>query len=76
MTSIRRAVEKEKQVIGFLQGHGELKFQETQRARALISPLFSALTDVEINGKLDALKDVDGLIIAGPETPFSPEDYT
>lgn len=73
MTSIRRAVEDEKKVIGFLQGHGELEFKETQRARALISPYYS-LRDVTLDGKIDALKGLDGLIIARPQTPFTQKD--
>lgn len=70
MSSIRRAVEEKKKVIGFLQGHGELRFAETQRARALISPYY-ALRDVRINDSLAALDDLDGLIIARPTQKLS-----
>jgi ABC-2 type transport system permease protein len=73
MTSIRRAVEKKKPVIGFLQGHGELTYGETLRARALISPYYN-LRDVTINDTLSKLNDIDGLIIARPTERFSPKD--
>ena len=73
VSSIRRAIKDEKQQIGFLQGHGELKYQQTQRARALISPYFK-LDDVTIDGRVDALDNFDGLIIAGPKTQFSDKD--
>jgi len=73
MTSIRRSVEKTKPVIGILQGHGELTYGETQRARSLISPYFS-IRDITINDSLAALDDVDGLIIARPKNKFSVRD--
>jgi len=73
MTSIRRSVEKTKPVIGILQGHGELTYGETQRARSLISPYFS-IRDITINDSLAALDDVDGLIIARPKNKFSDRD--
>lgn len=73
ISSIRRAVENKKPVIGFLQGHGELHFGETQRARALISPYY-ALRDVQLNDSIEALNGLDGLIIADPKTPFSSKD--
>jgi|TARA_R110000737_G_scaffold324995_1_gene338160 ABC-2 type transport system permease protein len=73
MTSIRRTVEKTKPVIGILQGHGELEYSETQRARALISPYYS-LRDITINDSLAAMDGVDGLIIARPTGKFSNKD--
>ncbi|MFA7272926.1 MAG: Gldg family protein [Crocinitomicaceae bacterium] len=73
MTSIRRSIEKTKPVLGFLQGHGELGYGETQRARALVSPYFS-LRDITINDSLAALDGVDGLIIARPTEKFSDRD--
>jgi ABC-2 type transport system permease protein len=73
MTSIRRSVEDTKKTIGFLQGHGELRFPETQRARALISPYYN-LRDVTINDSLAALDDIDGLIIARPQSRFSDKE--
>lgn len=73
MTSIRRSVEKKKPIIGFLQGHGELNYAETQRARSLISPYY-ILRDVAINDTLSALDELDGLIIARPRSRFSGKD--
>lgn len=73
VSSLRRATQESKQRIAFLQGHGELTFAETQRARALISPYFS-IADITINDSLAALDNVDGLIIARPRRAFSDKE--
>ncbi len=73
ISSLRRATQEIKPRIAFLQGHGELKYRETQRARALMSPYYS-LTDITINDSLSALDNVDGLVIARPRTQFSEKD--
>lgn len=73
ISSIRRSTQEVKPRIAFLGGHGELKFQETQRARALIAPYFS-IKDVELNDSIHALDDVDGLVIARPTKKFSDKD--
>ena len=73
ISSIRRAIQAERKKIGFLQGHGELTYEQTQRARALISPYFN-VDNVEIQGRLDALDGIDGLIIARPTQEFSDKD--
>jgi ABC-2 type transport system permease protein len=73
ISSLRRVTMKKKPRIGFLQGHGELPFAETQRARALISNYY-AITDVTINDSLAALNDIDGLVIARPRSKFSDKD--
>ncbi len=73
ISSLRRATQVMKPRIAFLQGHDELKYCQTQRARALISPYYS-ITDITIKDSLAALDNVDGLIIARPRTPFSEKD--
>lgn len=73
ISSIRRAVQSKKKKVAFLQGHGELTYAQTQRARALIAPYFN-VDDVTIDGKIDALDNVDGLIIARPKNQFSDKD--
>lgn len=73
ISSIRRATQEKKPRIAFLHGHNELNFAQTQRARALISPYFS-IADVTINDSIEALDDVDGLIIARPTQKFSDKD--
>ncbi len=73
LSSIRRAIQLDRQKIGFLQGHGELTEPQTIRARTLIAPYFST-ADVTINGRLDALDGLDGLVIAGPKSYFSDKD--
>ncbi len=73
ISNMRRLTQTEKKRIGFLQGHGELTYPETQRARALIAPYFS-IADVTLNDSIAALDDIDGLVIADPQTAFSDRD--
>jgi len=73
ISSLRRATEVKKQRIAFLQGHGELSYAETQRARALISPYFN-IADITIKDSLAALDQVDGLVIARPLTKFTEKE--
>jgi len=73
VSNMRKLVQKEKQRIAFLQGHGELNPNQTLRIRSLIAPYF-AITDVRLNDSIAALNDVDGLIIADPQAPFSNKD--
>lgn len=73
ISSMRRATQTAKPRIGFLQGHGELTFAQTQRARALIAPYF-AIADVTINDSLAALDNIDGLVIARPTQKFSDKE--
>jgi gliding-associated putative ABC transporter substrate-binding component GldG len=73
LSAMRRLTQTSKPTIAFLQGHGELNPAETMRARALISPYYQ-IKDVALNDSISALKDVDGLIIADPQAPFSQKD--
>lgn len=73
LSAMRRLTQTSKPTIAFLQGHGELTYAQTMRARALIAPYYQ-LKDVQLNDSIAALKDVDGLIIADPQTPFSQKD--
>ncbi|MEY4287867.1 MAG: hypothetical protein RL511_1956 [Bacteroidota bacterium] len=73
LSAMRRLTQTSKPTIAFLQGHGELNPAETMRARALISPYYQ-IKDVALNDSIAALKDVDGLIIADPQAPFSQKD--
>ena len=73
LSSLRNITQTSKPRIAFLQGHDELSFNKTARARALISPYF-ALTEINLNDSLAALNDIDGLIIADPQLPFTNKD--
>ncbi len=73
LSAMRRLTQTSKPTIAFLQGHGELNPAETMRARALISPYYQ-IKDVALNDSIAALQDVDGLIIADPQAPFSQKD--
>lgn len=73
ISGIRRATQKTKKRIAFLQGHGELSFAQMQRARTLIAPYYS-VEDITLNDSVDALEGVTGLVIARPRTAFSEKD--
>ena len=73
VSSLRKTTQVKKPRIAFLQGHGELNFQQTQRVRSLIAPYFS-IADITINDSVAALDNVDGLIIARPTQKFSDKD--
>ncbi|MFT6246281.1 MAG: gliding-associated putative ABC transporter substrate-binding component GldG [Salibacteraceae bacterium] len=73
VSALRRVIQESKPRIGFLQGHGELTFAQTQRARAVINPYYS-VSDVELNDSLGALNEFDGLVIARPTQKFSNKD--
>jgi ABC-2 type transport system permease protein len=73
ISSMRRAIQSHKPRVAFLQGHGELSFPQTQRARALISPFYS-IADITLKDSITALDGVDGLIIARPTQAFSDKD--
>lgn len=73
MNGLRRITRERIPKIGFLQGHGELTFGATFRARSIIGADYS-VQNVTIDGEIDALKDLDGLIIARPMQRMSNED--
>lgn len=73
VSSLRKTTQVKKPRIAFLQGHGELNFQQTQRVRSLIAPYFS-IADITISDSIAALDNVDGLIIARPTQKFSDKD--
>ena len=73
VSSLRKTTLVKKPRVAFLQGHGELNFQQTQRVRSLIAPYFS-IADITINDSLAALDNLDGLIIARPTQKFSDKD--
>ena len=73
ISAIRRSTQEKKPRIAFLQGHGELTYPETLRARALIEPYYT-VEDITINDSISALNNVQGLVIARPTQPFSEKD--
>ncbi len=73
ISSLRRSIQQSKPRIAFIHGHGELSFAETMRVRSLISPYYS-VEDITLNDSIAALKDVSGVVIARPRTPYSGKD--
>ncbi len=73
ISAIRRVTTKEKKTIAFLHGHSELSEVQTLDVRSHLEPYYEIL-DLSIDGKIDALKGVDALIVAQPQTRFSEKD--
>ncbi len=73
LNGIRLAVMESKPKIAFLQGHGEWQEKQTLGFRAMLKKNYN-IRDVAIDGYIHALDEFDGLIIAGPNEPFSDKD--
>ncbi len=59
--------------VGFLKGQNEISTDHLSDANAALSEFYRVDT-VEINGQLNALKDIKVLIIAGPNSAFDEKD--
>ena len=73
ISAIRRSTQEKKPRVAFLQGHGELSYAQTLRVRSLIDPYYN-VGDITINDSINALDNVEGLVIARPTQPFSDKD--
>lgn len=73
MNGLRRVTREKMPKVGFLQGHGELNFGATFRARSVIGADYS-VENVTIDGQLNALDLYDGLVIARPMKKMSNRD--
>ncbi|MBM3160563.1 MAG: Gldg family protein [Bacteroidetes bacterium] len=72
-SGVRELILEKKKRIGFLQGHGELRPEETKAAKLLLKN-FYYMTEVNINDTLNKLDEFDAIIIADPKDPFSEKD--
>ena len=73
LEGIYKAVSPNRKKIAFLQGHGELKEIERYDVTYELSK-FHAVEDVTVNGKINALKNYDALVVAKPTLPISEKD--
>jgi len=73
ISAIRRVTAKNKQTVAFLQGHNELDAWQTAEVRGGLARYYFT-EDVEIAGKLNALDEVDALIVAQPKLAFNEKD--
>lgn len=73
ISAVRRVTANNKQTVGFLKGHQELDEWQTGDVREGLDR-FYIVEDVEINGQLVALDNIDALIIAQPKTAFTEKD--
>ncbi|MGB1104666.1 MAG: gliding motility-associated ABC transporter substrate-binding protein GldG [Crocinitomicaceae bacterium] len=73
ISAIRRVTADDKQTIGFLQGHDELDEWQTADVRQGLNRYY-LVEDVEINGQINALDEVDALVVAQPKKPFTEKD--
>ena len=70
---VNELILKKKKRIGFLQGHGELRPEETKAAKLLLKN-FYYMNEVTINDTLNKLNEFDALVIADPKKTFSDKD--
>ena len=73
ISSVRRVTATEKSTIAFLQGQGELAPVQTADVRMNLSRYY-LIKDVAIGGQLNALDEIDVLIVAGPTKRFAEKD--
>lgn len=73
VSGLRKVIQKRRPRVVFIQGHGELREQETQIARSLLKDNFT-VEDLYLNDSINALKNVDGVIIARPKRAYSDKD--
>lgn len=73
ISAIRRVTADNKQTIGFLRGHDELDEWQTADVRQGLDRYY-LVEDVEINGQISALDEMDALIVAQPKKPFTERD--
>jgi gliding-associated putative ABC transporter substrate-binding component GldG len=73
ISAIRRVTADDKQTIGFLRGHDELDEWQTADVRQGLNRYY-LIEDVEINGQINALDEMDALVVAQPKKPFTERD--
>ncbi|MBN4071240.1 gliding motility-associated ABC transporter substrate-binding protein GldG [Crocinitomix catalasitica] len=73
ISAVRRVTADGKQTIGFLNGHGELNEWQTADVRTNLRRYY-LVKDVEINGQIAALDEVDALVVAQPTERFTEKD--
>jgi gliding-associated putative ABC transporter substrate-binding component GldG len=73
MQVMAKATRKNKKTLAFIHGHGELDVRNTQGARLKIEDSY-VIKDIVINGAINALDGVDGIILADPKRKFSDKD--
>lgn len=73
ISSIRKVTNTTLKSIAFLQGHGELSERQTGEIRLELKKDYR-VGNIEIEGKIHALDEVDALIVAKPKTRFSEKD--
>jgi len=73
ISAIQKLITAEKQKIAFIEGHGEFDdYQVMDITNSLLE--FYTVKRVKINEQLNALKEYDAIVIAGPDSTFSDKD--
>ncbi|MCG8577177.1 MAG: gliding motility-associated ABC transporter substrate-binding protein GldG [Flavobacteriales bacterium] len=73
ISAVRRVTAESKKTVAFLQGQGELDAWQTADVRNSLKRYY-LIEDVEIGGQINALNDVDALIVAQPKERFTEKD--
>lgn len=72
-STIKKLTRQKRQTVSFLAGHGEYEGIQIADISRVLGDFYNVRRDT-INGRLDALEGVDGLIIAGPDSSFTDKD--
>lgn len=73
METIRRVTREKKKTIAFLHGHGEIEEPNTVGLTKLLEKDYG-IVHTSLDGNINALDGIDGLIIADPKSKFSNKD--
>ena len=73
ISSVRRVTNTHPKSIGFLQGHGELNENQTREVRLALKRDYN-VGDIEIEGNIHALDEIDALVVAKPIERFNEKE--
>ena len=71
--SIRKLLKKKRQMVAFIEGHGEADTLATSDIAYALSEYYN-IVRVKIGGRFMALDGVDAIVVAQPDTAFSDKD--
>lgn len=72
-STIKKLIRPRRELIGVLQGHSEADFLALGDIITTLNEFYTVDT-LSINGRLNALKNLDALIVAGPDSAFDEKD--
>ncbi|MBK8153889.1 MAG: gliding motility-associated ABC transporter substrate-binding protein GldG [Saprospiraceae bacterium] len=71
--AIQKLLSNEKKNVVFVDGHGELSDEQTMSIQSVLNPFYN-FGRINLDSAGFIRKEIDGIIIARPQTPFSEKD--